>query len=156
LCGLLTQKQVIDVLRDSRPEAEQDEGECGWLAPKRALVIGDVGRSGGGTPPQSPAEAHTEFVSTKNTTKPGTHYWGWPDIQVRHVKARKSGARAIDGIGDEAFAYTSTGLTEPMEISAVVLRVKSTVLRVEHYYERGKASPEEAHKVARWVARAAR
>ncbi|MFG2249279.1 serine/threonine-protein kinase [Spirillospora sp. NPDC048823] len=155
LCGLLTRQQVSRLLAKGEPRVEEDEESCGWAASKRGFLISDLGRTTGRPPPQSPAEAHNTYVSTKNAATPGIHYWGWPEINVDHVKARETRARKIAGIGDEAFTYTSTGLSKPMDISAVVLRVKSTVLRIEHFYERGTASPGEAREAARWVARAA-
>jgi len=156
LCGLLTRQQVRRLIPRGEPEVEKDETSCGWAAAKRGFSISDLGRSSGGAPPRSSVEAHNRYVSTKNTSTPGIHYWGWPEIDVNHVKARQTGAQTISGIGDEAFAYTSTGLSKPMDVSAVVFRVDDTVLRVEHMYERGTASPAEAREAARWIARAAR
>ncbi|MEU8797271.1 serine/threonine-protein kinase [Spirillospora sp. NPDC048819] len=155
LCGLLTRQQVSRLLPRGKPQVEEDEKSCGWAASKRGFMISDLGRTAGRPPPQSPAEAHNKYVSTKNAATPGIHYWGWPEINVDHVKARETRARTIAGIGDEAFAYTSTGLSKTMDISAVVLRVKNTVLRIEHMYVRGTASPGEAREAARWIARAA-
>ncbi|WP_207933617.1 serine/threonine-protein kinase [Actinomadura sp. GC306] len=155
LCGLLTRQQIGRLLRQEKPEIEEDEKSCGWAAPQRGVVITDLGRSTGGPPPQSPAEAHNRFVSTKNSTRPGIHFWGWPEIDVDRVQARETGAKNLGGVGDEAFSYTSTGLSKPMDVSVVVLRVKSSVLRIEHMYRRGTASPGEAHEAARRVARAA-
>jgi hypothetical protein len=155
LCDLLTQQQVSRLIPGREVEVEKDEESCGWTAAKRGFSISDLGRSTGDAPPRSSVEAHNQYVSTKNATTPGIHYWGWTEIDVNHVKARKTGARTIAGIGDEAFAYTSTGLSKSMDISAVVLRVKNTVLRIELMYERGTASPGEAREAARWIARAA-
>ncbi|NEA25588.1 hypothetical protein [Actinomadura bangladeshensis] len=143
------------MIRRKKPEIDKDEKSCGWTAPKRGLAITDLGRTTVDGPPNSPVEAHNKYVSTKNAATPGIHYWGWTEIDVNHVKARQTGARTIDGIGDEAFTYTSTGLSKSMDISGVVLRVKNTVLRVELMYERGTASAGEAHEAARWAARAA-
>ncbi|XRQ05544.1 serine/threonine-protein kinase [Actinomadura welshii] len=154
LCGLLTPKQVGRLLPRGKPQVEEDEKSCGWAASKRGFLIRDLGRAAGDPPPQSPAEAHNKYVSTKNAATPGIHFWGWPEIKVDHVKARESGARGIDGVGDEAFTYTSTGLSKAMDISGVVLRAGNTVLEIEHMYERGTASPGEAHQAARWIARA--
>ncbi|TDE19231.1 serine/threonine protein kinase [Actinomadura sp. 6K520] len=155
LCGLLTRQQISRLLRQGRPEIEEDEKSCGWAASKRGVAITDLGRATGAPPPRSPAEAHNRFVSTKNAARPGVHYWGWPEIDVDHVRARKTGAQTLTGVGDEAFSYTSTGLSKTMDISGVVLRVKNSVLRIEHMYERGTASPGEAHEAARRIARAA-
>ncbi|WP_207924219.1 serine/threonine-protein kinase [Actinomadura bangladeshensis] len=155
LCGLLTQQQVNRLIPGEKPKVDKDGKSCGWTAPKRGVAISDLGRTTVDGPPRSAVEAHNKYVSTKNAATPGIHYWGWTEIDVDHVKARKTGARTIDGIGDEAFTYTSTGLSKSMDISGVVLRVKNTVLRVELMYERGTASPGEAREAARWVARAA-
>ncbi|CNG37334.1 Probable serine/threonine protein kinase [Mycobacterium tuberculosis] len=155
LCGLLTERQLSRLIPREKPAVEKDDGSCGWAARKRGFAISDLSRTSGDAPPRSPVEAHNKYVSTKNATTPGIHYWGWPEIDVDHVKARQSGARTIAGIGDEAFTYTSTGLSKSMDVSAVVLRVGNTVLRIELMYERGTASPGEAREAARWVARAA-
>ncbi|TDB92056.1 serine/threonine-protein kinase [Actinomadura sp. 7K534] len=155
LCGLLTRRQVSHLLRQGKPLVEDEDDSCGWAAAKRGVVITDLGRSAGDPPSRSPAEAHNKFVSTKNASRGGVHYWGWPEIDVNHVKARGSGASNLSGVGDEAFSYTSTGLSKPMDISGVVLRVKNSVLRVEHMYERGTASPGEVRQAARQIARAA-
>ncbi|WP_165959237.1 serine/threonine-protein kinase [Actinomadura sp. KC345] len=154
LCGLLTPKQVDRLLPQGKPQVEEDEKSCGWAAPKRGFLIRDVSHNTSAPPPQSPAEAHNEFVSAKNASTGGIHHWGWPEIKVDHVKARQTGARTIAGIGDEAFTYTSTGLSKNMDKSGVVFRVKKTVLEIEHSYVRGTASANEAHEAARWVARA--
>lgn len=133
---------------------EKDQKSCGWTVSKRGFEITDLNRRTSDPPPASPAEAHNKFVGTRNATTPGTHVWGWPTIDVDHVKARKSGALPVSGIGDEAFAYTSTGLTKPMDISGVVFRVENTLIEVEHVYERGTASPGDARDAARLIARA--
>jgi hypothetical protein len=155
LCGLLTKQQVDRLIPRGKPEVDEDEKSCGWAVSKRGVAISDLGRTTVDAPPRSPVEAHNKYVSTKNAATPGIHYWGWTEIDVPHVKARESAARTADGIGDEAFTYTSTGLSKSMDISGVVLRVKNTVLRIEFMYERGTASPGEAREAARWVARAA-
>ena len=155
LCGLLTRKQVGRLLSQKEIEVEKDEKSCGWAASRRGFTINDVSRTGTAPPPQSAAEAHNRYVSTKNAADGGILYWGWPEIEVDHVKARQTGARTIAGIGDEAFTYTSTGLSKSMDQSGVVLRVKKTVLKIEHSYVRGTASAGEAQEAARWVARAA-
>ncbi|TDC78667.1 serine/threonine-protein kinase [Actinomadura sp. 7K507] len=154
LCGLLTRKQVSRLFPQGKPQVEEDEKSCGWAASKHGFMISDLHRSTGAPPPQSPAEAHNKYVSTKNAATAGVHYWGWPEIDVDHVKARETGARTVAGIGDEAFTYTSAGLSKSMDISGVVFRVNNTVLEIEHMYERGTASPGEAREAARWIARA--
>src|SRR5690606_7800984 len=137
-----------------RPRGETDPKWCGWTVPNGGFEPTDPHPRTNGPPPASPAEAHNRFVGTRNATTPGTHVWGWPTIDVDHVKARKSGALPVSGIGDEAFAYTSTGLTKPMDISGVVFRVENTLIEVEHVYERGTASPGDARDAAGLTARA--
>jgi hypothetical protein len=87
-------------------------------------------------------------------TSGGEHFWGWPEIGVNRVRAQQSAARTISGVGDEAFTYSSTGMSEAMDVSSIVLRAKSTVLEISYMYERGTASPDQAREAARWVARA--
>lgn len=154
LCGLVGHRQLKRLLPRGNPSVEKDQKSCGWTVSKRGFEITDLNRRTSDPPPASPAEAHNKFVGTRNATTPGTHVWGWPTIDVDHVKARKSGALPVSGIGDEAFAYTSTGLTKPMDISGVVFRVENTLIEVEHVYERGTASPGDARDAARLIARA--
>jgi hypothetical protein len=120
---------------------------------KRGFQIRDINLSGGDAPPSSPTEAHNTYVGWRNgRTSGGEHFWGWPEIGVSRVQAQQTAARTISGVGDEAFTYTSTGMSEAMDVSYIVLRAKNTVLEISYMYERGTASPDQAREAARWVA----
>ncbi|MFB4313099.1 serine/threonine-protein kinase [Actinomadura sp. 21ATH] len=156
LCGLLTGDQIGRLFPAGTPERGREEGEnCFWTAPKHGLSVADESRIGSGAAPDSDAAAHNRYVSKRNAESraSGGIYWGWTEIGVRHVRASRTAARAVPGIGDEAFAYTVTGLTEPMDKAYVVFRSGKVVLEVMYAYERGASSPEKASQAARWAAR---
>ncbi|MFF5260821.1 serine/threonine-protein kinase [Actinomadura viridis] len=155
LCALLTAQQIRRLLPSGTPRPDREDGKsCGWTTDRRGLAITDIGRGSSALPPESAAEAHNKFVAWKNARSEGSDrvYWGWTEIGVDTVRARQGAARTAPGIGDEAFAYETTGITKPMDKSYVVLRVKKTVLEVQYAYERGTASPDGASRAARWVA----
>ncbi|MFI0351418.1 serine/threonine-protein kinase [Actinomadura sp. 9N407] len=155
LCTLLTPEQISRLFPKGTPERGREEGRtCFWTAPKHGLMITDIGRRAGSPPPESPTEAHNEFVSVRNSRAQGSKLtvWGWTEIGVRHVKATGTPARTAPGIGDEAFSYTTTGTSMAMDKTQVVLRAKNFVLEVEYVYARGAESPEKAFQASRWIA----
>ncbi|WP_395104441.1 serine/threonine-protein kinase [Actinomadura sp. SCN-SB] len=155
LCGLLTRAQVRRLLPNGTPRVEREKGQCGWGTTRRGFQIEDINLTVGDPSPSSPAEAHNTYVSRRNARKSGgSHVWGWPEIGVGPVRARQTPARAISGVGDEAFIYSSTGSSEAMDATYVVLRARNTVLEVSYMYERGTASPAATQQAARWVAQA--
>ncbi|XVQ12487.1 serine/threonine-protein kinase [Spirillospora sp. CA-255316] len=156
MCSLLTSQQLRTLLAGRTPQPERQDGKtCGWPGKKRGVSLTNVTLGTGGPPPETSAEAHNKFVSWRNSKSSASDgvYWGWPEIGVRHVRGSRTPARTVSGIGDEAFAYTTTGLTEPMDNANVVVRVKHVVVEVEHIYERGTATPDDAAQAARWIAK---
>ncbi|MEW2355900.1 serine/threonine-protein kinase [Spirillospora sp. NPDC029432] len=156
LCGLLTDGQIGRLFPAGTPERGREEGEsCFWTTSKHGLSVDDESSIGSAEPPDSESAAHNRFVSMRNarTRASDDVYWGWTEIGVRHVRASQSAARTVTGIGDEAFAYTATGMTEPMDKAYVVFRAGKVVLSVMYAYERGASSPEKASQAARWMAR---
>ncbi|MFC5744040.1 serine/threonine-protein kinase [Actinomadura rugatobispora] len=154
-CSLLTAEQVRRLLADRKSQQEKDSDKsCGWAAKKRGVSLTNLTLGTGGPPPETSVEAHNKFVSWRNARSKASDsvYWGWPEIDVKHVRGSQSAARTVSGIGDEAFAYTTTGLTQPMDKAFVVVRVKHVVIEVEHIYERGTATTDDAAQAARWVA----
>jgi serine/threonine protein kinase len=156
VCSLLTAEQIGRLLAGGKPQQERDaDKSCGWAGKKRGVSLTNITARSGGPPSETSAEAHNEFVSFRNARSRASDsvYWGWPEIGVKHVRGTRTAARTVSGVGEEAFAYTTTGMTQPMDKSYVVVRVKHVVIEVEHIYERGTATPDDAVQAARWIAR---
>ena len=156
-CGLLSDQQIRKLLPGGKPEVEKDgDKSCGWGTNMRGVVLTNLTLRTGGTPAETPAEAHNVYVSMRNSGSKASSdvYWGWPEIGVRVVHARREAARPLSGLGEEAFVGTTVGITKPMDKSAVVFRVKHVVFEVEYVYARGTATPDDTVQAARAVARA--
>jgi hypothetical protein len=155
-CALLTSRQVSTLLPGGTTQKSKEDDGCSWWISKRGVTIEDSDGSATTPWPASETEAHNKFVSVRNGKSSGSELtvWGWPEIGVKYVRGHTSAARDIDGVGDEAFSYTTTGTSQAMDKAFVVFRENRAVVQVEYVYARGSATPDQAVQAARWAAQA--
>ncbi|GLW62023.1 hypothetical protein Arub01_02670 [Actinomadura rubrobrunea] len=154
-CTTLTKAQVRRLLPGGEPyRSKMDDGTCIWAIQDRGISIGDVIRLAGDPGPSSEEEAHTRFVSQRNQNAKGSDLvvWGWDEIGARRVRARKSPASTLRGVGDEAFTYTYTGTSAAMDKVFVVFRQGRAVVEVQVSHRRGTGGLDDAVQAARWAA----
>jgi hypothetical protein len=154
-CTTLTDRQARQLLPGAAPEHERAEDNgCSWWIKNRGLTVEDANRLPDEPWPSSADEAHTKFVGYRNQRAKGSDLiiWGWDEIGVRVVRAQRSAAAALGGVGDEAFSYTYRGTSAPIDKAFVVFRKGRAVVEVEFTYRRGTGGMDDAVRAARWVA----
>ncbi|GAA2605288.1 serine/threonine-protein kinase [Actinomadura fulvescens] len=157
LCALLTPEQLGRLLPNGKPQRQQEKGVlgCAWGVQRRGLSIESNPRYEKDLKPETPAEAHLQFISSKrHDEKPSTHVWGWPEFGFTGGRGRTTPAQAVPGLGDEAYSFETRGVDKPMDKATVVFRLKTNVVEVEYAYFRGAGGPGDALQAARWAARA--
>ncbi|MEU6040997.1 serine/threonine-protein kinase [Actinomadura sp. NPDC047616] len=154
-CTTLTDRQTRRLLPGATPQrAKAKDNGCSWWIENRGLTVEDVNRLPDEPWPSSDGEAHTKFVGYRNQRAKGSELiiWGWEEIGVRQVRAQRSPASTLGGVGDEAFSYTYRGTSAPMDKAFVVFRKGKAVVEVEFTHRRGTGGMDDAVQAARWVA----
>ncbi|MFG2007370.1 serine/threonine-protein kinase [Spirillospora sp. NPDC048911] len=157
VCALLTPEQLGRLLPNGKPQRQQQKGVlgCAWGVQRRGLSVELNPRYESAIKPETPAEAHLQFVSSRtNDTKPSTHVWGWEEFGFTGGRGRTTPPQAVRGLGDEAYSFETRGVDKPMDKAALVFRLKTRVVEVEYAYFRGAGGPGDALQAARWAAQA--
>ena len=129
-CALLTPEQVRTLVPGAVKLPAGEAHSCGWGSMARHEGVSITARivydPASGTEREdpwttTPAEARTAYGTQYSAArKPsGGIAWGWDELAVRRVGAKRTGARRVPGVGDDAYTTdtSSGGVTERSDVT---------------------------------------
>ncbi|WP_084956922.1 serine/threonine-protein kinase [Thermoactinospora rubra] len=139
VCGLLTGEQTAQLLGTSRtvkplPGNGEEGPLCGWALPQIGVQVQVQKDSDAPHPWAMTAQrARSLLISqARDAERMEETTWGWPEIGVKGVKAKRTPVRWFKGLGEEAFAFELAGPDGRVHTAVVFFRAANLVFRVDH------------------------
>jgi hypothetical protein len=169
-CTLLSPAQVEELIPGAKKFPPGDAHSCDWgvAARHQALSVtaehiydpatGASAQDPWTAPPAAARVSYERQRAVDRKARTGIA-WGWEEIGVRSTGARRSAARPVSGVGEDAYT-TETFRGRAMERADVVLRDSNLYLRIWFVAAGGTADAarirQDALRAARWISAALR